>query len=36
METKGSFEIGRNYFLGVKDIPVYVVRSGRFVPVQRK
>jgi branched-chain amino acid transport system substrate-binding protein len=36
MGSKGSFVIGRNHLLGVEDIPIYVVRSGRFIPVQRK
>jgi branched-chain amino acid transport system substrate-binding protein len=31
--TKGSFEIGRNHLLKVEDIPVYVVKSGEFVPI---
>jgi branched-chain amino acid transport system substrate-binding protein len=32
--TTGSFEIGRNHLLTVDDIPVYVMKSGKLVPVQ--
>ena len=31
--TKGSFAIGRNHLLKVQDIPLYVVKSGAYVPI---
>jgi branched-chain amino acid transport system substrate-binding protein len=33
-ETRGSFEIGRNHLLTDKDMVVYVVRSGKLVPIR--
>ena len=32
--TMGSFEIGRNHLLEAKDVPVYVVKSGKMIPVE--
>lgn len=28
--TKGSYEIGRNHILKLEDIPIYVVKSGKY------
>ena len=34
VETKASYEIGRNLILRPEDIPLYVVESGRYAVAQ--